>query len=145
AGLLGAGHAGAVGSRNLYPQGYLSGEPGYDAVLNANAGRAKMNFSNNVYGAAVRARTFIYVYAQAGERILLGRDSLGTATVYTPDTDFGPEGNETPTGGTATNCAISASIGQISSRAAELAGPGTAGGATTGAQYVPCAYTVAHT
>ncbi|WP_220811722.1 IPTL-CTERM sorting domain-containing protein [Pseudomonas paralcaligenes] len=142
AGLLGAGHAGAVGSRSLYPQGYLSGESGYDAVLNANAGRALMNFSGNTYGGVIRARTFIYVYAQAGERILLGRDSNGTATVYTPDTDFGPKGNEAPTGGTATNCAISSGTGRINTRAAELAGPGTAAGVTTGSQYVPCVYQV---
>lgn len=144
-GLVCAGQAGAVGSRDLYPQGYLAGEPGYDAVLNANAGRALMNFSGNVYGGAIRARTFIYVYAQAGEYILLGRDSNGTATVYTPGTDFGPRGNEAPTGGSSTNCSISAGNGRINNRAAELAGPGTAAGVTTGSQYAPCVYQVTQT
>ncbi len=133
------GHALAEGSRSLYPEGYFLGETGHDSA-NGNAGRAPMNLAANVYGSKVRARTFLYVYLEAGETLALGRSSTGDITVYSPDTNFGPKGNENPSGGTSQTLSVSGSTGLIDTRAKEIAGPLPAPGG-----YTPLTFTAATT
>jgi hypothetical protein len=132
----------AEGSRTLHPQGYFSDEAGYDA-RNYNAGRAPLNLSSNVYADKVRARTFLYVYAKPGEVILAGANSAPSVTLYSPSTDFGPKGHENPSGGTAQSCSITSSVGRITNRTAELAGPRSADG-SAGADdgWTPCVFNV---
>lgn len=83
-----AGGLAAEGSRSLFPSGYTSS-------------RAPMDLQNNATTAGVaRNRQFIYVYAQAGEYIILGSSNRdggspgrGNISVYDPQ-GFGPLGIE---------------------------------------------------
>jgi uncharacterized repeat protein (TIGR01451 family) len=137
--------AGAEGSRTMYPSTY-----------NATGVRASMELRNNgVYAGIVPARQFIYVYAQTGEYILLGSinrtNAAGTGEikVYDPQVgDFGTKGNETIPVTASFNCSVAQagsfggpSLGIVSSRTAELAGPNSADSAVTVTNgWDPCAY-----
>lgn len=88
--LLGLGASGAAlaeGSRTLHP----ATGPG------STGNRGVMDLSNGLYAGVARQRQFLYVYAQAGEVILLGsrnRSNGGDVLVYNPQS-FGARGNET--------------------------------------------------
>ncbi|MBZ0278458.1 MAG: hypothetical protein K8I60_20085, partial [Anaerolineae bacterium] len=134
----------ADGSRNLYP----AGSP-------ADASRGNLQFSNNVYGPGpvMRWRTILYAYMETGESLLMGSSAVGVGAgnifVYAPGTITGPTGTET-IGAPIYDCQTQRAaaglpnvIGQITSRAQELAGPDTvpAGGVAGG--YTPCTFTAA--
>ncbi|SDT96690.1 DUF11 domain-containing protein [Halopseudomonas salegens] len=140
-----AGAASAEGSRDLYPASYAG--PG--------AGRANLNLStlaSNRYLDIIPSRTFLYVYAEAGEVILLGSRNrtsggVGAIEVFNPpggqnpaDLGFGTRADETVPG-TADYTCDAGTTGLIPDRAAELAGPNSAdGSATVPDGFTPCAY-----
>ncbi len=126
----------AEGSRTLYPNGYAGSRADLD--LEASEGR---------YVGKVRRSGFLYVYAQAGEYIVLGsrnRSSGGDINVYNPQ-DFGVPGDEiynaltpgTPDftcsgGSTQPGTHYSGGTrGTIANRAQELAGPKSADNSAT--------------
>ncbi|MBE5316192.1 MAG: hypothetical protein H4O13_12420, partial [Xanthomonadales bacterium] len=128
--------ASAEGSRNLYPSG---------AEAIAGSGRGNLDVSDpaSSYLNVVRRRGFIYVYAQAGERILVGSrnrtaDGIGIIQVYNPQ-DFGPRGGENLPA-TANFTCTSGTTGLIADRAQELAGPRAVSGGGNPAGYIPCVY-----
>lgn len=141
----------AEGSRSLYPASYPSASTatGARANLDLQPGTRYMN--------RVIRRGFIYVYARAGEYILLGSSNTGSESDYRGDInvydpqDFGIPGDETLPAGADFTCTGGSStpgphysgpdLGRIRSRAAELAGPNSAdGSATVTGGYAPCAY-----
>lgn len=129
--LLICGHATAEGTRTLHPAG-------------ANGERGVMDVSDSSFFANVaRGRQFLYVYARAGEYILLGsrnRSNGGDAFVYDPQS-FGTPGDETVPGTADFTCSSQAGRGTIAGRAAELAGPNSADGtATVTDGFTPCSY-----
>lgn len=99
--LVVAGSAWAEGSGTMFPLGSMPGELGAPA----DAKRVTLQTTNNVYLTdAVTARTFLYVYAKAGETILIGRRGTPNQfTLYAPPSGqalpgnlgFGKPGNET--------------------------------------------------
>ena len=137
------------GSVSLYPAGYSG----------VNASRANLDVSGAgaaLYVNTVRAGTFLYVFAQAGEYILVGssnQESGSDILVYQPQ-NFGTPGNEkydnVTTGTPDFSCAAVASpptkysggtLGRLSTRVQELAGPNSANNTvlvTNG--FSPCAY-----
>ncbi len=126
--------AAAEGSRTLFPAGYSVGGRGVLSV----------GFDNGLYAGVARNKTFLYVYAQAGERILLGSRNLGNGgdvLLYVPQS-FGTRGDETIPATADFSCST-AGGGAISDRNAELAGPNSADGtATVPNGYAPCVYVV---
>jgi uncharacterized repeat protein (TIGR01451 family) len=130
----------AEGSRSLHPAGYT----GVRGVMSA-------GYDNTAYGGVARNRQFLYVYAQAGEYILLGsrnRSNGGDIFVYDPQS-FGLRGDETipaanftcsddtPPAGSYSG----AGRGTIATRAQELAGPSSAdGNVLVPGGFLPCAY-----
>lgn len=142
----------AEGSRTLYPASYPTS--GGTCANAANRGcRANLDLQpGNYYVGKVNRRTFLYVYARAGEYVLLGssnRSDGGDILVYAP-TDFGTPGDETVPAVAAFSCASAAvpagsyggpGRGAIVTRAQELAGPHSAdGSATVTGGFAPCAY-----
>lgn len=132
----------AEGSRTLYPATYPAA--GFRANLDLQSG--------SKYVGKISRRTFLYVYARAGEYILLGssnRSSGGDIRVYSPQ-DFGTPGDETIPATAAFQCASDAppagsfgggGRGVIATRIEELAGPVSADGSAVVANgYSPCAY-----
>ncbi len=140
------GPAFAEGSRTLYP-----------ATYDALGRRAALDLqSTQVYLNRVRREGFHYVYAEAGEYILLAssnRANNGDISVFNPQ-DFGTPGDETIPATADFTCSLGSSEpgthyfgagrGVIGSRAAELAGPRalTAG---SGTGYSACGYQVPET
>ncbi len=132
----------AEGSRSLFPASYP-----------AAGARAPMDVTNNnSYAGVAQNRQFLYVYAQAGEFILLGSRNLdngGDVFVYNPQ-GFGPRGLETIPATADFTCSSNSppagsfggtGRGSITTRAAELAGPNSADGTVTAANgWLPCAY-----
>jgi len=132
-----SGPALAEGSRSLYPAGY--------EAAHSDEGRANLDLAGTgtVYLGVVPRRTFIYVYAQAGEHILVGSrnrtaNNVGRINVYAPQ-NFGTKGYETIPG-TADFVCSNATDGLIDTRAKELAGPRSADGSGNLSGYVPCVY-----
>lgn len=128
----------AEGSRSLYPAGY---EAAY-----TDEGRANLDLTGGatVYLGVVQRRTFIYVYAQAGENILLGSrnrisNNAGTISLYSPQS-FGTKGAETIPGAADFTCSAGTD-GLIATRAQELAGPQSVDGTGNLSGFVPCHYT----
>ncbi|WP_257385127.1 hypothetical protein [Tahibacter caeni] len=123
----------AEGSRTLYPSTY-----------NAAGSRGVMDASNATNFAGVAAgNQFLYVYARAGEYILLGsrnRSNGGDIFVYNPQS-FGPKGSETIPGTANFSCSSQSGAGTIASRLQELAGPNSANGSFTVTDgFTPCSY-----
>ncbi|HTH11402.1 MAG TPA: hypothetical protein VMA55_17670, partial [Acidovorax sp.] len=124
----------AEGSRTLYPSTYPTS--GGTCANTFNRGcRANLDLQpGNRYVGKIHRRTFLYVYAEAGEYVLLGssnRTTGGDILVYNPQ-DFGTPGDETLPASADFSCASSTppagsfgggTLGQLSSRAQELAGP----------------------
>ncbi|MGA7298112.1 MAG: hypothetical protein WBW92_11465, partial [Rhodanobacteraceae bacterium] len=134
----------AEGSRSLYPASYPAG--GFRADLD-------LSNSGNLYAGVAARRQFLYVYAKAGEFILLGssnRANGGDILVYDPQS-FGTKADETVPGSADFSCSAStpptgsysgAGLGTIAARANELAGPNSADNSVSvGVNgYAPCAY-----
>ncbi|MEO7199712.1 MAG: hypothetical protein ABIY56_05795, partial [Dokdonella sp.] len=137
--LLGSGQVLAEGSRDLYPSTYPAGHWRSSMDLRTVAAQRYMG--------AISGRQFIYVYAEAGESILLGssnRPAAGTGgniLVYNPQA-FGTRGDEARPATADFSCeAPQASapagsysgpgLGRIATRAQELAGPNSADGTST--------------
>ena len=124
----------AEGTRTLHP----SGATGNRGVMDVTA--------DSTFAGVAVSRQFLYVYAQAGEVILLGsrnRDNGGNIYVFNPR-DFGPRGNEPLLAASDANftCSTQSGRGSITSRAQELAGPNSADGtATVAGGFNPCWYT----
>lgn len=147
-----AGEARADGSRDLFPAGYTGSRANLDLQ------------PAQVYVGVIRRRTFVYVYAQAGEYILLGSsnridsNAAGNIQVFDPQA-FGTRGDETIPVTASFDCAAGAIggatgphffgdpagagniTGAIASRSAELAGPRSADDSAGAAgAWTPCAY-----
>jgi len=135
----------AEGSRSLYPAG-------------ATGFRANLEWRTSSYGALVRRRALLKVYAEAGEVILLGSSAVGVANgdilLYNPGRVTGTVGDETIPPLPNFSCQDqrddlgNPDQGRITSRAQELAGPDTITDTTTASPgldvpngYVPCFYT----
>lgn len=138
--------ANASGSRSLYPNG-IGGN------------RANIEWRTSFYGGAgfLLRRTILKVFAQAGEVILVGSSAVGVGAgdiqIHNPGQITGPVGNEVVPAVPSYSCQTqrgvvpNPALGQITSRAQELAGPdtisdivnGTPGGVVPGG-YVPCFY-----
>jgi len=123
----------AEGTRTLHP---ASGD-------GSTGNRGVMDVSTTLNAGVVSTRQFIYVYAQAGEVILLGsrnRNNSGNIFVYNPQL-FGAKGNETIPGVASFTCSSQSGRGYIASRNEELAGPNSADGSATVANgFNPCWY-----
>ena len=126
----------AEGSGNLYAAGTGS--------------RANSEWRTSNYGAGVvDRRTLLHAYAVAGELLLMGSSAMGNGSadiaVWNPGQVTGNPGQETipatPTFSCATQRAASsdATLGQILSRAEELAGPDTVPSSVSNG-YHPCVY-----
>lgn len=127
----------AEGSRTLYPSTYG------DSVTDEGRGNLDLGDINTVYLGVVPRRTFVYVYAQAGEHILTGSRNrtaanFGRIRIYDPQS-FGEKGAETIPGSANFTC-LSGTTGLISTRAEELAGPESVDGSGNAAGYTPCVY-----
>lgn len=144
----------AEGSRTLYPATYPTSAGTCANTLNRGC-RANLDLQPGTrYVGKVQRRTFLYVYAEAGEYVLLGsrnRSAGGDILVYNPQ-DFGTPGDETLPATADFSCASSTppagsfgggTLGQLNTRAQELAGPHSAdGSATVTNGFTPCAYQV---
>ena len=133
--------AAAEGSRTLYPATYEAAHTG--------EGRGNLDLdSSDTYAAVASRRTFLYVYAQAGENILVGSRNrtaagVGEIRIYNPQ-NFGNRGNETIPGTASFTC-TAGTTGLISTRAQELAGPNSITGNNNPTGYTPCVYTAPST
>lgn len=135
----GAGSAWAAGSQNLWPNG-------------AAGNRANTEWRISSYGGGLLLRrTLLKAYLVAGEVLDLGSSAVGQGSadilVWNPGLITGPVGTENVSAAPSFSCNAqrTGAQGQITSRAAELAGPDTipAGGVPGG--YVPCHYTAPST
>ena len=149
---ISAGIARAEGSAQLYPATAA-------CVSNASGGscRANIEWRTSSYGPAtgaqVRRRTYLQVYAAAGEQLLMGSSAVavgaGDIVVYDPgvvtDTDADPLPPVT-TGVNGFRCSDQragsgiAAQGRITTRAQELAGAQAVSGGGNPTGYVPCSY-----
>ena len=123
----------AEGTRTLHPA-TGPGSTGHRGVL---------DLATNLSGGVARQTQFLYVYAQAGEVILLGsrnRSNGGNIYIYSPQS-FGNKGAETVPGTAAFTCSSQNNRGTIANRTQELAGPNSANGAATVPNgFNPCWY-----
>ncbi len=133
--VLGGKPTHAEGSRSLYP-------------ANATGSRASLDWRGPQAGRwlnLLQFRTFLKVYARAGEYIFLGSSAVGVGNgdilVYNPGLVTGAVGAETAPANASFSCQTqrtntgTLNQGQILTRAQELAGP-----APTPGGYVPCFY-----
>ena len=147
--LLAAAATGALaeGSRTLFPASYPAAGFRADLDLTLDATPATLP-----YAGVTARRQFVYVYANAGEYILLGssnRADGGDILVYNPQS-FGTKGSETIPTAAAFTCGAAVpppgsfsggTLGTIAARSNELAGPNSADNSNTVANgYAPCAY-----
>jgi uncharacterized repeat protein (TIGR01451 family) len=147
--LLGVSRAYAEGSRTLYPVDQPCAPNSQGGSCRANLEWRTSRYANGT----LDRRTLLYVYAQAGENILMGSSGMpGTGlsasstssdiVVYNPGTVTGPIGNEILPATPNFDCRTSQSgRGRITSRAQELAGPQAIAGGGNPTGYVPCFYT----
>ncbi len=146
--ILFSGVAHGEGSRSLYPASYPAS--GSRANLDLQPGQHYMN--------RVLRRGFNYVYAEAGEYIVLGSSNIangGDIDLYWPQ-DFGVPGDETLPATPDFSCSggpgnvgdlgahyYGSGVGQIADRDEELAGPNSADNSITVTDgFEPCAYEV---
>ncbi len=148
----GAGLARAEGSAQLYP---------VNATCAANSAggscRANIEWRTDAYGPAsgaqVRRRSYMQVYASAGEVLAMGSSAVGVGSgdilVYNPGVVTDSNAEPLPAIVTGTNgfrCSDQraasgiAAQGRITSRAQELAGPQAVDGSGNLTGYVPCSY-----
>jgi uncharacterized repeat protein (TIGR01451 family) len=148
----GAGMARAEGSAQLYPVNAT-------CAPNSSAGscRANIEWRTDAYGPAsgaqVRRRSYMQVYANAGEVLAMGSSSVGVGNgdilVYNPGVVADPNAEPLPaivSGVNGFRCSDQrtasgiAAQGRITSRAQELAGPQAVDGSGNLSGYVPCSY-----
>jgi len=137
----------AEGSRTLFPSSYPAAgfRADLDLTLDATPGTLP-------YVGVTARRQFIYVYANAGEFILLGssnRANGGDILVFNPQS-FGTKGSESIPATADFTCSAAVppagsfsggALGTITARANELAGPNSADNTNTVLNgYAPCAY-----
>ena len=147
------GIARAEGSAQLYPVNAT-------CAPNSAGGscRANIEWRTDAYGPAtgaqVRRRTFLEVYAQAGEVLEMGSSAVGAGNgdilIYNPGVVTDSNAEPLPaltTGVNGFRCSdqrASSGVGgqgRITSRAQELAGPQAADGSGNLTGYIPCSYT----
>ena len=147
-----AGVAHAEGSAQLYPVNAT-------CAPNSSAGscRANIEWRTDAYGPAtgaqVRRRSYMEVYARAGEVLEMGSSGVGVGAgdilIYDPGVVTDSNAEPLPAIVTGTNgfrCSDQrtssgiAAQGRITSRAQELAGPQAADGTGNLGGYVPCFY-----
>lgn len=141
--LMAATGAWAEGTPTMYPQGYFPGESGFD-TSHRDVGRAPMmlldptgtsNGTPNKYVGVINKRTFLYVYAKAGEKIVAVASTSASsntgnvgATIYRPTLggNFGTKGGESPAGFNTASVTATAISGANAAarRTSELSGPG---------------------
>ncbi|MBD2325647.1 SdrD B-like domain-containing protein [Alkalinema sp. FACHB-956] len=129
----------AEGSRTLYP-----------ATAPAAARRANLEWRTEFVGGLIRRRSLMKVFAQKDEYILLGSTAvgvgLGDIVLYNPGLVTGNVGNETLPASPSFSCLAqrsalsSTTMGQITNRTQELAGPQAITGSGNATGYVPCYY-----
>ena len=147
-----AGLARAEGSAQLYPVNAT-------CAPNSASGscRANIEWRTDAYGpssgAQVRRRSYMQVYANAGEVLAMGSSAVGVGSgdilVYNPGVVADSNAEPLPaivTGVNGFRCSDQrttsgiAAQGRITSRAQELAGPQAVDGSGNLAGYVPCSY-----
>ena len=147
-----AGLARAEGSAQLYPTNAT-------CAPNSSGGscRANIEWRTSAYGPAtgaqVRRRTYLQVYAVAGEVLEMGSSAVGVGSgdilVYDPGVVTDIDAQPLPAVTTGVNgfrCSDQrtssgiAAQGRITTRAQELAGPQAVSGGGNPAGYVPCSY-----
>ena len=149
---LTAGMAQAEGSAQLYP---------LNATCRSNSlggsCRANIEWRTDAYGPAtgaqVRRRSYMQVYARAGEVLEMGSSAVGVGAgdvlIYNPGVVTDSNAEPLPTivaGVNGFRCSDQRAIslnpaqGKITSRAQELAGPQSADGTGNLSGYVPCFY-----
>jgi uncharacterized repeat protein (TIGR01451 family) len=147
-----AGLARAEGSAQLYPLNAT-------CAPNSASGscRANIEWRTDAYGPAsgaqVRRRSYMQVYAQAGEVLAMGSSAVGVGSgdilVYNPGVVTDSNAEPLPaivTGVNGFRCSDQrtasgiAAQGRITSRAQELAGPQAVDGSGNLSGYVPCSY-----
>ncbi len=135
AALCAAPHAGAEGSRDLYP---VSDQG------KSQAARANLEWRTNQYGNLLLRRTLLHVYATAGEYILVGSSAVGVnsgdALIYNPGRVSGSVGAENIPATADFKATSQSGKGVITSRAQELAGPRSADGTGNTSGYAPAVY-----
>lgn len=135
---LGSAPALAEGSRNLYPTTF----PGAVAARS----RANIEWRTNLINNLFRRRTLLKVYAETGERILVGSSAngvdQGNILIFNPDRVSGQVGDESiPLASPNFDCVNDQpGRGDITSRAEELAGAESIDGTGNTAGYTPCFY-----
>src|SRR5258708_4625825 len=147
----------AEGSRDLYPLGGMGN-------------RGNLEWRTNLYGNLIHRRTLLQVFAKAGEVILVGSSAVGVPSgpipappappppvlsdilIFTPGQVTGPVGNEIIPGAAAFSCNAQRALnpgvptmGQILSRAEEVAGPDTVPGGGNPGGYTPCSFAASTT
>jgi len=146
------GQARAEGSAQLYPTNAT-------CAPNSSGGscRANIEWRTSSYGPAtgaqVRRRTYLQLYAAAGEVLVMGSSAVGVGAgdilVYNPGVVTNTDAEPLPTlttGGNGFRCSdqrVSSGIafqGMITTRAQELAGAQAVSGGGNPAGYVPCSY-----
>jgi uncharacterized repeat protein (TIGR01451 family) len=152
---IAAGIARAEGSAQLYPVNAA-------CAPNSAGGscRANIEWRTDAYGPAtgaqVRRRSYMEVYAQAGEVLAMGSSAVGVGNgdilVYNPGVVINANAQPLPAVVSGTNgfrCSDQrtssgiAAQGRITSRAQELAGARAVDGSGNLSGYVPCSYGVA--
>ena len=136
----------AEGSRSMYPSSYPAG--GFRSAMDLR------NLATWNYMGIIPSYQFLYVYAEAGEFILVGsrnRNNGGDVLIYNPQS-FGTPGDETRPGTVNFRCSTAQASapagsfsgtgrGIIASRAQELGGPNSADNTVTVTNgFSPCAY-----
>ena len=130
----------AEGSRSLYPASY----PTTCGTGSGQGCRANLDIQpGNKYVNRVNRLTFIYVYAEANEYILVGSSNrtasnTGIIRIYNPQS-FGVTGDETVPGTANFTCSTGTN-GLIDTRVKELAGPRSVNGSGNTTGYIPCSY-----
>jgi uncharacterized repeat protein (TIGR01451 family) len=126
----------AEGSRNLFP---AVAPPG-----GGNRYRTQMEWRTEVYGARIRRRTLLKVYAKQGEYILMGSSAVGVdqgdILLFHPGQVMGAIGSEILPPIPNFRCTTQLGRGRITSRTQELAGPNTIVGNSNPTGYLSCYY-----
>lgn len=137
----------AEGSKNIWP---ISAPA--CSELDAGSCRANLEWREDSYGFGIGKmyrRTLLYVYLNAGEKLLLGSTAQGINAsdiqVFSPGAVTGAPGNETIPPTSALSCNGQLPLGVITSRTQELAGAQAplGGGNPTG--YPPCVFSATAT
>lgn len=149
-----AAPASGYGSGDQFPTSAACGPGAADAC------RAPIEWSTSFYGPAgagetrIMRRTLFTVYAQAGERVLVGSSAVGVGSgdvvLWEPGTVADPEATTLPAPDATCSeqravVGAPTELGRITTRAEELAGPRAVVGGGNPTGYVPCDFVVTTT